>query len=224
VIGMRFTKPAIPFDVASELISYVAYPKNDQKRVRFAAALCRVEHLRQAKNDPQWRFTPRLIKPFVFAPNEQTFRRDLSFGLETLRKHLITATLILLPHLQSFRTGKKPQTIEGLSPTVDNITQIIAGLEGWDEVESQSTFETRAWSPVRPVAHLAFCIFFKLFGRLASDTAGQSKTMFDIISPYPDEESLHDILRTSESVRSILPKLRHLRFTEDETIQFVEAT
>jgi hypothetical protein len=160
-------------------------------------------------------FSRRMNKRFVVI---------FTFGLETLRKHLITATLILLPHLQSFRTGKKPQTIEGPSPTVDNITQIIARLEDWDEVESQFTFEKRVWSPVRPVVHLAFCIFFKLFGRLAPDTAGQSKTMFDIISPYPDEESLHDILRTSENVRSILPKLGHLRFTEDKTIQFGEAT
>lgn len=111
VIGIRFAKPAVPFDVASELISYVAYPKDDEKRVRFAAALCRIEHLRQAKKDPQWRVTPKLIKPFVFAPDEKTFGRDLHFGLETLRKHLTTATLIVQPRLQSFQTGKEPPTI-----------------------------------------------------------------------------------------------------------------
>lgn len=80
------------------------------------------------------------------------------------------------------------------------------------------------WTPVRPVAHLALCFHAKVFNRRFREVAGQDKAMFDIISPYPDEESLRDFLRTSESIRIVLPRLGHLRFKENETIQFVELT
>jgi hypothetical protein len=47
--------------------------------------------------------------------------------------------------------------------------------------------------------------------------------MLESINPYPDEETLRDILRISELFRRHLPKITLLRFHEDETIQFVES-
>jgi hypothetical protein len=220
-IGIEFWKPAISFDAASELMSYVAYPENDNKRIRFAAALCRVEHLLQ--RDPQWKVTPKLIRPSVFAPNEKTFYHDLHDGLETLRRHLTTASLILHPHFESLKTGKPLPKIDGLPPTVDNVTQVMARREGWDEVQSQSTFESRVWNAVKPVAHLAFCFFHKVCMRRNQSPSGRTHGMLESINPYPDEETLRDILRISELFRRHLPKITLLRFHEDETIQFVES-
>jgi hypothetical protein len=220
-VGIEFCRPAIPFDVASELMSYVAYPKNDNKRVRFAAALCRVEHLIQ--RDPQWKVTPKLIRPSVFAPKEKTFYRDLHDGLETLRRNLTTASLILHPHFESHKTGKPLPKIEGLPPTVDNVTQVMARLEGWDEFGSQSTFESTVWNPVKPVAHLAFCFFHKVCMRRNQSASGQTNTVLESIRPYPDEETLREIIRISELYRRHLPEITLLRFHEDQTIQFVES-
>jgi hypothetical protein len=220
-IPIRFPDPEVPLETASELLSYIAFPlQDDNRRRKFAAALCRFGHRHEMIRDPIW---GKLIRPFVFAPDEQTFYRDLHFGLETLRRHLITASLILHPHFESLKTGKPLPTIEGLSPTVDNVTQVLARLEGWDEFESQSTFESRVWTSVRPVAHLAFCFFHKVFKRRIRSTLGQDKGMFEIISPYPDEETLRDIVLISEKFRKYLPKLKPLRFVENQTIEFVES-
>jgi hypothetical protein len=218
-IGIEFMKPAIPFDAASELMSYIAYPKNEKKRTRFSAALCRVEHLRQ--KDHQWRVTPTLVRPNVFAPDEKTFSRDLCLGLETLRVHLQAASLILHPHFESLKTGKRLPTIEGKAPTVDNITQIMARRESWNDAASQSTFESRVWTPVRPVAHLAFTFFNRVCGKRPSH--GQKQNMLESLSPYPDEDTLREILRISELRRRLLPTFKLLRFVENQTIHFVES-
>jgi hypothetical protein len=220
IIGVRFEEPAVPFEAASELLSYVAYPSDERKRRRFSAALCRVEHLQEAQRKSEWACFPQRIRPLIFAPNDESFVRDLHFGINTLRLRLITATAMLMPHLIAFVTGKNPPKVEGFAPTVENIARYIMEKEGLNLDTSESTFKSRVWAPTRPVAHLAFSFAQKVFIK----RWGKAKTMQEILTPYPDEEVLRNIMDHAENIRTILPKLRQFRFSEDDTIKFVRQT
>jgi hypothetical protein len=41
IVHIQFEEPSVPFDVASEIFSYAAYPLDEGKRVKFAEAACR---------------------------------------------------------------------------------------------------------------------------------------------------------------------------------------
>lgn len=224
-IGIRFEEPAVPFEAASELLSYVAYPGDERKRRSFSAALCMVEHLNEQQRNPEWAFSPQRIRPIIFFPKYNLFVRDLSFGVETLRLRLITATGMLMPHLVAFATGDTPQKVEGFPPTVENVTQYIMRHEGWTLGTSESTFKSRVWAPTKPVAHLAFAFALIVFiKRWETHASGKAKTMHKLLTPYPEEEVLRKIMDHAENIRTILPKLRQFRFSEDDTIKFVQQT
>src|ERR1700722_6354155 len=106
-IEIEFFDPSVPFDAASNLLSFVAYPKDRdrQKRNRFALALCRREHIarwRQGReSSPEW------TRPITFFQRGADFTRSMKGGLKKSRLALITASEILTPHLKAFEDGRQ---------------------------------------------------------------------------------------------------------------------
>src|SRR5579862_5666721 len=223
IIGIRFSEPTVPFEVASELLSYIAYPNDEPERGRFSAALCRMEHLQEAQRNPAWAFSAQRIRPWIFVPGD-ALAKDLRDGVEILRRRITAAAAILMPHLIAFATEKSPPTIEGFYPTIANISQYIMSHRGLS-TETGKTFEARDWAPAKPVAHLAFSFAqLVLIKRWEKQATGKVKTMHDILTPYPDEELLRKIMDNAEVIRTILPELDQVQFSEDDTIKFVPQT
>ena len=210
-IEVRFFDPPVPFDAASDLLSLVAYPKDKdrQKRNSFALALCRREHIarwRQGREcSPEW------IRPIVFFQREPNFKRSMRDGLKKLRLALITASEILTPHLNAVETGRRPRTIDRFSRTVTYICQTIMEREGW-RGEDLSTFESKVWGPIRPIAHLAFSL---------SQLVNVSEQGDEYLSSFRDDDILIKMLERAEAIRLILPKLPGFQWVEDDTIRIL---
>jgi hypothetical protein len=146
---------------------------------------------------------------------------SLRDGLKKLRLGLITASGMLTPHLQALETGRRPPKIEGLPPSVKHIAQITMISEGW-KGKTESSFKSKVWGPIRPVAHLAFA-FSQLahIDRRAKASEWGRNSMKEMLSPFPDDDMIIEIIERAETIRLLLPKLGQFRFSEERTIRFV---
>jgi hypothetical protein len=222
-IPIRFSDPEIPFEVASELLSYIAHPIEAARQRRLAHALCRLEHRQETLRNPEWRSTPQLIRPHMFFQQmpDQYIKKDICRLLE----RVVAATGMLLPHLLSYQVNEAPLNIFGSAPTATNIARHMVQFKGGSE-NSQSTFSSTVWGPTKPVAHLAISYWEYVFmERWSQDDKLAQKHPVDIISPYPDNKTAVNIIENAERIRCILPRLRpHFKFSDDKIIRFVIAT
>jgi hypothetical protein len=118
-IEIPFSNPPVPFEVASILLSFVAYPEDIPARKRFFRELCRREHIREEKKLSLRGSFPKLIRPIIL-----TSQDDDSWlkGLHMLRLHLVTANEMLRPFIYAHEKGRRPPVQEGNLPaTVENI-------------------------------------------------------------------------------------------------------
>jgi hypothetical protein len=223
VVQIRFEDPPVPFDAGSEILSYVAYPLDREKRAGFASALCRFGHgYQQLRRDPQWAFTPHLIRPQSFEPLGEIDASELYPGMELFLRRLTTAHSILLPFLSlAYKIEKKLRKVGDLKATVDNICQRLIEQEGGDAASNLSNFKTRRWSPTRPVAHLAFALFMEVYHARLNKVSNQRKYIWEILFPLPSDLKLQETLWSAEHIRIRLPSLAQVRFKEEETIMFV---
>jgi hypothetical protein len=200
IVHIQFEEPSVPFDVASEIFSYAAYPLDEGKRVKFAEAACRWGHIWQSGKDPNWKHTPQLIRSRIFESFKTAFSSDLYAGMELVGRRLKVAVLVLFPHFKAYSTGNNAPKIGDHSPTVDNIVQYIIGQEGGNTVTSLSTFKSRSWSPTKPAAHLAFALHAQVYHNRINKLSGQKKAIREILSPYPHELVLRDVLDLAEKL------------------------
>jgi hypothetical protein len=153
-VKIRFEEPPVPFDAGSEILSYIAYPVEEEKRAEFAGLLCRWEHFYRLRIDPQWGVTPHPVRPERFESLGGIDAYELHHGMERIRRRLTTAASILLPFLLAYTTSKKIKKIGDLTATVDHICQKIIEQEGGDAASNLSNFKTRQWSPTS--AHFSY--------------------------------------------------------------------
>jgi hypothetical protein len=219
-IPIRFTDPEVPFETASELLSYIAFPLQDNARRRkLATALCRFVHRHEMIRDPVWGTTPQLVRPVVFS--DEQYEKEARKNLETILKRLSTAVLMLLSDLVSLWSGEPSIEIFNSAPNSSNIAKNIAKSLGKKE-GSESTIRSKVWAPTRPVSHLAFCYYWlALKKRWEQESNLTNKRTIDLISPYPDKTTLLQIISDSEKLRFDLFKLRRYDFSDDNTIKFV---
>jgi hypothetical protein len=217
-IEVPFSDPPVPFEVASIILSFVAYPDDIPGRKRFFRELCRREHIMEEQK--RWRqgSPPKLIRPIILTSQDDA---NWLKGLHTLRLHLVAANEMLSPFISAHETGRRPLAREGgLPATVENIASILLEREGRQD-GSVSTFITRYWMPIRPIAHLAFSLAELVYAARWKALKPGWKHIEQIISPYPDDVLASRILQRAEAVRMFLPELEQVRFSEDRTVSFI---
>jgi hypothetical protein len=215
-LEIPFSVPPVPFEVASLLLSFVAYPDDVPSRKSFFRELCRREHISQERKHHRAESIQKLIRPILFSSQRDG---DWIKGLEALRLHLLIASEILAPFVSLHETGKKLATRKGCSATVKEIGTSLMIREGWET--SISTFQTRYWVPIRPIAHLAFSLAELVYADRWKASKGGWKHIQRWISPYPDDGLALRVLERAEVVRLFLPELKRVRFSEERTIRFI---
>jgi hypothetical protein len=221
VIQIILEDPPAPFDAGSELFSYIAYPIEEERRLKFASMLYRWAHFWQMRKDPQWGITPHFMRPKRLEPPGGIDESVVYRGMELIRRRLTIAPSILLPFLRAYTTGKRLQNVGDLSATVNHICQRLIERDGGDAASKLSNFKTRDWSPTRPVAHLALALYLEVYSARIKEASNRNKAIWEVLSPYPPDLKLQEILELAEHVRVLLPLLAQVRFREEEIIMFV---
>jgi hypothetical protein len=211
-----FSDPPVPFEVASLLLSFVAYPDDVPSRKSFFRELCRREHISQERKHHRAESIPKSIRPIIFPSLRDG---DWTKGLEALRLHLLTASEILAPFVSLHETGRSLATRKRCSATVEEIGTSLMIREGWET--SLSTFLTRYWVPIRPIAHLAFSLAESVYADRWKASKKGWKHIQHWISPYPDDDLASRVLERAEVVRLFLPELKRVRFSEESTVRFI---
>jgi hypothetical protein len=221
VVQIRLEDPPAPFDVGSEIFSYIAYPIEEEKRLKFASMLYRWAHFWRMREDPQWGITPHFIRPKHLEPPGGINARVVYRGIELIERRLTIAPSILLPFLRAYTTGKRLKNVGDLTATVNHIGQRLIERDGGDAAGNLSNFKTREWSPTRPVAHLALALYLEVYFARINEVSNRNKAIWEVLCPYPPDLKLQEILELAEHVRVLLPLLAQVRFKEEETIMFV---
>jgi hypothetical protein len=83
----------VPFEAASQWISYIAYLDNvdNFRRARFAYALCRSGHSMRMAVDPQWGNSTQKVKPYTFIETDNGANKALCDGTKLAWRRIITA-------------------------------------------------------------------------------------------------------------------------------------
>jgi hypothetical protein len=165
-------------------------------------------------------FHPSAHSPLhIFPPSDQ-MAKDLVDGVNTLRRRVAIASLMLNPQIKALLTGAEPPRLDGFPPTVENISLAMTRTLHWSS-ESVSTVKSKIFAPTKPIAHLAYAFMEEfLFPRIQSNPG--KMTILDRLFPLPDLATLRRILTRAEQFRNALQHIRQFRISEDATIQFTQ--
>lgn len=219
-IEISLSEARPPFEAASELLSYIAYPTGPD-RAAFSAALCRWAHLTSGSD---WKHSPQLVRPWIFCYPEDVMFASLTKGGNVLRRRVATASLMLLPQLKSLSTGNAPPKLLGFEPTVENISLHISEYLGWSP-ESYSNLKSKVWAPTKPIAHLAYSfaneVLFPRCIEYRKSHPGEGRPIVEFLFPLPTLEELHSILIRAEKIRNVFPFIKQFRIPDEITLQFI---
>jgi hypothetical protein len=68
---------------------------------------------------------------------------------------------------------------------------------------------------------LAFALWLEVYRARINKVSNQGKAIWEILSPFPPDLKLQEVLETAEQIRVLLPSLAGVRFKEDDTIMFI---
>ena len=217
VCEINFSHPEIPFEAASVLLSFIAYPTQADERSRFSRLLCRMQHRAASIRNPEWRSSPKLVRPDIFF--DEVSKDIYQAEVKDLVLRIATCASMLLPHLLDI--DPSDLSIFGEKPTVSNIARVISKASGRSK-ESGSDIISEVWAPAKPVAHLAYAYWICILDeRCKNDPEIASKNPIDINTPLADQGQLLDVIQRAESTRQQLLEVSRSRFEEYSMIKFV---
>jgi hypothetical protein len=213
VCEIRFSDPEIPFEAASVLLSYIAYPSNTDEQLEFFRVLCRWEHRAATLRNPEWRSSPKLIRPdFLFG---EISDRDVRKKINNLMLRIATCAAILYPQLNHIDQPDLPMSWN--NPTVANISRNISSKSK----KSESRVIADVWAPAKPVAHLAYAYWSCVLDeRWKNDPGFATQSPGQMLTPLADQEQLLGVINHAESIRRDLLELPGSRFDERDMIKF----
>jgi hypothetical protein len=217
VCEIRFSNPEIPFEAASLLLSYIAYPSDTDERTEFSRALCRWEHRAEALRNPEWRSSPKLARPVIFF--KEISAKTLPKQIDNLMLRIVTCVSMLLPQLH--RVSESDVLPFGNNPSVSNIARNISELSGKSK-KSGADIISDVWAPAKPVAHLAYAYWdCVLDERLENNPEFAAKSRSEMLTPLADQKRLLRVISYAELIRQELLALPGSRFKEGDMIKFV---
>jgi hypothetical protein len=226
-IAIKFSDPEIPFEAASELLAHLTYPEDVARQRIFSDALCRYGHLAKSTRNLNWAFSAHQIRPRILVSGNEAFSKSLHAGCNRLDDFLGLSLNVFIPHAFDFLAQGNCEDVA--KDTVSSLNKIIITIldrKGRSK-ESRSTFITNVWVPLRPVFHLAFAYAHVVFFKPGNgDYDRKGRPMYEIITPYPEKNTVLDILDCAEAIRRLLPAIPSMdaSFSEDETIKFIAET
>jgi hypothetical protein len=215
----------VPFEAASLLRSYIAYPnaKDKTQREQYAAAWCRSGHLRRAGFDSEWAKLPQRVRPRVFIGPQKPFLKHVFKSDVVVDRRILTAYAMIPYHLEALLDETSPSKFGDFSPTVENFALWLKRAFG-SETDDVSAFKSKIWGPTRSVAHLALVLGWHQIPLMkASADAQDNKRRIRFDAYYPSDETIEKMLLDAEYFRLKLPEIKQFRIKDEDTIQFIAA-
>jgi hypothetical protein len=212
----------VPFEAASLLRSYIAYPNAMDRRQReqYAAAWCRTGHLLCAGFDKEWAELPQRVRPRIFIGPDKPFLKHVFKSDLAVKRRIFTACAMISHHLEALLDETSPSQIGGFSPTVENFSLLLKKALGW-ETDDVSAFKSKIWGPTRSIAHLAVVLGWHIMKTRADARDEKTKITFDAY--YPSDKSIEKMLLEAEYIRCKILEIKQFRIKDDDTIQFIAA-
>jgi hypothetical protein len=206
-------------EAAATFFSTIAYPNpvDAAARERFWRALCRWVVIEQCRMDRDWALTPQLIRPDVFAHNNNNWQKIVMLGIKRLNKGFAVAHYVALPHFMAQHTGQSAKPVQKYKPTVGRMS-ILAMKEMGSTEKNRRNFNTRHLKPLRPVLHAiaAFLIWHRDLG----DELDPPREIDPFFACLAFPHLLRKIILTSEIHRRQLPSIRQFKIKDEEIIAF----
>ena len=139
-------------------LGLLAYPESKEEAFKFARALISVLYREKAKADPQWAWQVQNIQPAYLIKNPETAYRSFTAGTKKIDARNQAAE-IAIPILMDETGGDLFNvTVLGEHPDITKMARVVDAvvrkLEDITDGES-SNITHRAWSPTKPVIHMA---------------------------------------------------------------------
>jgi hypothetical protein len=218
-IHLGLSTPFNP-EPGATFLSFLAYPnsKNTLMRVKFCLAICRFAVTVMCEKDREWANSPQAIKPAIVLMSDEDGRKTLRLDATQLGYRFKAAAFFAMPHLSAEFRGRELVDYAGFAPTVENLAVLAKYHMGWDrDRDGTSTIKSRIWGPSRPVVHAAAILLADGKTRGFSITTSPESWL-----PYlKDPQLLLRVLVISEVARGLLPRIKHFRIKESDTIEFV---
>jgi hypothetical protein len=218
-IRLGLSTPFAP-EPGAKLLSFLAYPnpRDAMTRTEFCWSICRFAVNAMCERDRDWANRPQSIKPAVVLMFDKYRRKTLSLGSTQLGYRFKAASFFAVPHLCAEYRGCDLVKYKGFAPTVENLAVLAKDRMGWDpDRDGTSTIKGRIWGPSRPVIHAAATLLADGVGRGVFITENPETWL-----PYlEDPKLLRPVLVGSEFARLLLPRIKHFRIKEAETVRFL---
>jgi hypothetical protein len=213
-LEISYSEPTVPFELASFLLSCIAFAGDGSKQSAFERALCRRELSNADRGlHGSTESVPRLIRPVVFISSKCDYYND---GVRNIRRRLSLAAK-MLPLVQSYETNAKPPKVGGARLFVYDVASAVTIEHGLSEGTASTVLDD--WGKIRPLAHLAFALAELVYEKRSMEPVGGWKDLR--LSPLPDEESSLQVLERAEHIRLLLPEIKWLRFKTERLVKLV---
>lgn len=219
-------------EALAALISYIAYPQPEKKRLPVQRMLYRYALKSRALRDKQWVDTIQPVRIFNLLEGPHGDATELKKCMKKFDAHMLMATHFLESNLESIanpnpysrklhknkrgsgvdRVGLLP---DGMKPTVENTALYVKRLLG-GRGQDIATFKHDIWAPTKLICHLALAMSDTRTSWTTEPPYGRS-LFYDL---FFDEEFAHTVMRRSETIRLDMAKIPKLRLTEESTYQF----
>jgi hypothetical protein len=203
------------------------------ERDHFWFALCRWAISQRCSIDPEWGFSPQLIRPDIFLRLNRNWLQVFNWGMKRWEDRLEVTKFLAMPHFiaQSRGNRRTPRvcleieaqnadfswsavdaTVE--DATVVNMSDVAMEYMGMPP-DDQRNFRTRFWKPTRAVVHAAAA--FLTWRHELGPASGIDDPVLACLH-FPN--LLRKIILTSEIYRQQLASITQFRIDEEETIFF----
>jgi hypothetical protein len=179
-LEISYLDPTVPFELASFLLSCIAFAGEGSKQSAFESALCRYELLNADRGrHGSAESVPVLIKPMIFMPSKCDCYDD---GVLKVRRRLSLAAKIL-PLLLAHETNTRKPRVDGVPLTVYGAALRVTEEQGLSENSVSTLLDD--WGKIRPMAHLAFALSELVYSKRGMEPGSGWKNLE--LSPLPDE-------------------------------------
>jgi hypothetical protein len=229
--------PSFPPEAGATFFSTIAYPEQSEmlERDHFWFALCRWAISQRCCIDPEWGFSPQLIRPDIFLRLNTNWLQVFNRGMKRWEDRLIVTKFLAMPHfiaqstemrglprvqlkIEICETNNTEWSWPPLPATVDNMSEYAIEYMGASG-KTQRNFRTRFWKPTRAVVHAAAA--FLSCGKTIYDELDPKVKIDDpVLACLHFPNFLKKIILRSEIYRRQLASITQFKIDEEETIAF----
>lgn len=216
-VGVPLSSGAV-YEAGAVLFSYLAFPEAgaEARRADVQAALYHLALRATGAEEPDWLWTPSLIKPGYALMRDAEVERATRTMDRRLRDRL-DAAIVAKPLLEEVPPGGRPRLPPGVErPSIAALGEYVMfrSRENTDRGDPKN-FHARTWQTGLPVIHLAVALNL-LFERTLETGMG-TLAVHDLVR---SREAIEFLTRTAVNLESVILGNLHFGIAPDRLIRF----